>query len=226
MSTLSEQVIEALKTDFDEVYESGFEKGKSQGGENPLMFANSISFNQVTFPDNYDLVCNIPNFTRFVEGAFYQTKGLKSIKLICDNKDVVWGTSNMFYGLNESYLETIDFTDFSTKINTFINFALNQTKLKYVLGSLDCSNVTASNGFLNIFTNCHLLEEVRFVKETVSKNISFAQSYKLSDESIQSIIDGLSTVETTQTITFYPSVKEKLTDGQKETISAKNWTLG
>ena len=32
MSTLSEQVIEALKTDFDEVYEAGFEKGQSQGG--------------------------------------------------------------------------------------------------------------------------------------------------------------------------------------------------
>jgi hypothetical protein len=49
------------------------------------------------------------------------------------------------------------------------------------------------------------------------------QSSKLSATSVQSIIDGLATVETAQTLTLAKAIV--LTDTQKATINAKGWTL-
>ena len=75
----------------------------------------------------------------------------------------------------------------------------------------------------NIFYNCKALVEVRFVANTIHWSISFAQSPLLSAESVQSIIDGLATVTTAQTITFHKDIA--LSDEQKQTINEKGWTL-
>ncbi len=69
------------------------------------------------------------------------------------------------------------------------------------------------------------LEYIRFVPSTIGFSISFSQSSVLSDESIQSIIDGLAAVTTACTLTFHATVKAKLTDEQKNAITAKGWTL-
>ena len=52
-------------------------------------------------------------------------------------------------------------------------------------------------------------------------------SRNLTPETIQSIIDGMAdlTGATAQTLTFHKDVGAKLTDAQKATITAKNWTL-
>jgi hypothetical protein len=74
-----------------------------------------------------------------------------------------------------------------------------------------------------VFYNCGRLENVSFVAESIQNSVSFAQSSLLSAESIQSIIDGLATVETAQTLTLSKQIT--LTDEQKATINAKGWTL-
>ena len=96
------------------------------------------------------------------------------------------------------------------------------TKLKEIKGTLDVSQV---GSFITPFNNCIALEEVRFLKENIFKTISFGGSPNLSDASIQSIIDGLATVEEAQTLTLHKDVKAKLTDEQIATITSKNWTL-
>ena len=70
------------------------------------------------------------------------------------------------------------------------------------------------------------LENITF-EGVISKSIGFPNSQKLSDASIQSVIDHLAdlTGQTTQTLTFHSTVGNKLTDTQKATITAKNWTL-
>lgn len=66
--------------------------------------------------------------------------------------------------------------------------------------------------------------------ETISFSISIPAP-KLTDgtdgtfNSIQSIIDGLATVETAQTLKLHADVKAKLTDDQLATITSKNWNL-
>jgi hypothetical protein len=56
-------------------------------------------------------------------------------------------------------------------------------------------------------------------------SISFASSPLLSDESIQSIIDGLATVESTETLTVHSDVYGKLTDEQWTILFDKGWDI-
>jgi hypothetical protein len=80
--------------------------------------------------------------------------------------------------------------------------------------------------YLSWFTNCPNLENITF-EGVIVVNIAFPSSSILSDASIQNIIDHLAdlTGGTTQTLTFHATVGNKLTDTQKATITAKNWTL-
>ena len=118
--------------------------------------------------------------------------------------------------------------NFDTKNCTNFQHAFtNQQALETVDGTpLDMSAVTVASR-TGAFTITPALKEVRFVKESIPLNISFAQSANLSTETIQSIIDGLAdlTGSTAQTLTLHSTVGGKLTDEQKATITAKNWTL-
>ena len=77
-----------------------------------------------------------------------------------------------------------------------------------------------------MFSGCGRLEEVRF-EGVIGKNISFSGSSLLSADSVQSIIDHLKdlTGATAQTLTLHADVGAKLTQAQKDAVSAKNWTL-
>ena len=66
---------------------------------------------------------------------------------------------------------------------------------------------------------------IEFVAETIKVSISFINVNLLSAESIQSVIDGLATVTTAQTLTLNATVKAKLTEEQLATITNKNWNL-
>lgn len=76
----------------------------------------------------------------------------------------------------------------------------------------------------NVFDNCNALKNICFDPESIKLSISIPSAV-LSDESIQSIIDGLATVETAQTLTLHADVKAKLTQTQLDTITGKNWNL-
>lgn len=66
------------------------------------------------------------------------------------------------------------------------------------------------------------LVKIRFVPETIKCSIVFT-SPVLSDESIQSIIDGLAPVENIQTLTVHSTVYEKITEEQWTIIESRNW---
>ena len=100
----------------------------------------------------------------------------------------------------------------------------NCTNLKTIDTVFDGTNCWFGS---SAFDNCYRLETVRFKHLTIKKAISFAKCYSLSDESVQSVIDGLFdlTGQTAQTLTFHADVGAKLTDEQKAAITDKNWTL-
>lgn len=133
---------------------------------------------------------------------------------------------------NESQYMTTTFTqaknleeivlNFSTKnIKDYTQAFSSCTALKKIDGVLDFSSATN----VQYMFGCQNLEEVTFAPNTLSLSISLAQSSKLTSESIQSIIDGLATVTTAQTLTLHADVKAKLTQTQLDTISGKNWNL-
>ena len=88
----------------------------------------------------------------------------------------------------------------------------------------DLSAITQSN-YLNGAFGCSNLREIRFFSETIKYSVAFTSAV-LSAESIQSIIDGLATVETMQTLTLNSTVTANLTAEQMIQIANKNWTTG
>ena len=92
------------------------------------------------------------------------------------------------------------------------------------IGEMEIPKVTTAS---NAFAGCTGLVRITFVPGCIKVAISFASSNLLDDVSIQSIVDGLAdlTGQTAQTLTFHATVGAKLTEAQKATITAKNWTL-
>lgn len=155
--------------------------------------------------------------------------------------------TSLSYAIYSTQLEYIDFYINSSKCRNFGDALSVNKKLKWIVG-IDLSSATTifdlfmGNGELetiqeplnipnvtrtaNAFGECLALKDIRFVPETIKMSISFAHSSLLSDESIQSIIDGLATVETMQTLTLHSTVGAKLTETQLTQIANKNWILG
>ena len=112
--------------------------------------------------------------------------------------------------------------NFSTKNITEYISTFNNSTVKRIIGILDFSSATSVN---NMFFGCFNLEEVTFEPNTLSLSISLASSNKLTSDSIQSIINGLATVETAQNLTLHTAVVAKLTEEQILTIQNKNWNV-
>lgn len=112
--------------------------------------------------------------------------------------------------------------NFSTKNIINYNSTFYSSTVKRIIGVLDFSSTTSAT---RTFTSCNHLEEVTFEPNTLSISMSLANCIKLTSESIQSIIDGLATVETAQTLTLHADVKAKLTETQIAQITSKNWNL-
>lgn len=169
-------------------------------------------------------------------GAFQGCTQLTSTPLIDTSNAIIM--KNMFYQCRITEVDnfnTSKVTDMSGAFaNSFltdvknldISRATNLSQVFYNCVSLKnvCQlNVSSAITLSQMFYNCSLLQEVAFVKECIKVSIDFGMSPLLSAESIQSIIDGLATVETAQTLTLNSATV--LTDEQKATINEKGWTL-
>ena len=155
-------------------------------------------------------------------------------------------TTSLSYSIFNTQLEYIDFYINSAKCTNFGDALSANYKLKWIVG-VDLSSATnifdlffGNNELetiqepLNIakvtnaraaFAKCFKLKDIRFVAECIKVSIAFESTSALTAESIQSIIDGLATVETAQTLTLHADVKAKLTQTQLDTITGKNWSL-
>ena len=154
------------------------------------------------------------------------------------------GTTNYAYSFSGGAIEYIDYymdtkkgidfgSCFSTckkltrlvGINTLsatniTEMFLNCTSLESITEPFNISKVTEAN---KTFNNCAKLKDIRFVAETIKVSISFPSSSLLTAESIQSIIDGLATVETARTLTLHANTK--ILQSQVDSANAKGWTI-
>ena len=190
-------------------------------GEDLFQYATSIRsfFSNVTFPERRKIEVNVPNANDFFH-TFYYATNVSSIKISGNNNGNSINADGMFWGASD--VEVIDFTELRCVLNNMGNMFRQCSKLKYVYGEIDCTNATSLQ---SPFMNDTLLEHMRFKKGSIYRSIDFGQQKNLTAETVQSIIDGLATVETAQTIAFHKDVKARLTDEQIATITSKNWTL-
>lgn len=217
------------KLEFPQGMKEAVENIQSGGSvEDLFQYATNLDFlfNSATFPDGYELVLNVPNFTENANRICRYAKGLKKVTLKGNTSN---NTASLQYGFqqfsNNTLLEEVDFSEWG---NGGINVSyLNSTfagcaKLHTIKGVFDFTNAVNVG---NTFETCTALVNVSFKENTLSKAFSFVHSPRLSDDSIQSIINGLVTVETAQTLILHADVKAKLTEAQLTQITSKNWTL-
>lgn len=205
---------------------AGAVRGIQSGGEEWLQYGTNLRsmFESVAFHENTELFIYLPNFggtsvEQNLYRAFHGATGLKSIKLKCDN--VVSRAAQMCFAQNKT-VEVIDFSEFPVSFTSCSQMFNYCTSLVEIIGELDVSNAG-----VDYFVNaCLNLKEIRFKNNCIYNTVEF-NCPLLSDESIQSIINGLAdlTGSTAKTLTLNKDVKAKLTNDQIAQITSKNWTL-
>ena len=203
------------------VYDAGYAAGQAEGGVDNAQYVTRLNnlYENAAFPDGYELVLNVPQLNNTMASAFSAVKGVKKIKIICNTDGEAVTMLSTYRSVN---IEVVDLSEFTRAISSMQQSFYYAQGLREVIGELDLSSVTSVD---RAFMACTALEEVRIKAGTLSLSISFVNSPLLSDGSIQSIIDGLAdlTGSETKTLTLHASIV--LTDEQKATIAAKNWTL-
>lgn len=174
---------------------------------------------------------NIVDCSGIIEGnilryAFYGCSCIEEINFI-NMPDFAVSVDSMFSLAPNIIPDKLKKISFSPKLNA-LNVTLlfnGRGSLEEIIGELDLSKITSANVQNNPFNWCTSLVEVRFTKESIKYNLSFTQSSQLSDESIQSILDGLATVSSTQRLAFNSAVYAKLTEEQRQSATDKGWTI-
>jgi hypothetical protein len=190
--------------------------------QNPLEYATKMDgmYLNAVFPDGYEIVVNAPKI-KSLNRAFMQSTGVKKITVKGNvNGDKVDFTEAFRNTSGFCTVEEIDLSNFIINLSKIYNCFYGAKTLKVVKGEIDMSNVTTAE---NVFVNCEALEEIRFKPLSIYVSINVSPSSKLSVDTVKSIIDGLATVTTAQTLTLNNAIV--LTDEQKSTINAKGWTL-
>lgn len=157
--------------------------------------------------------------------TFYACSSLEEVNLI-NIPDRAIDCSSLFSLAPNIIPDKIKKITFSPKLRvTRITLGFNgRHSLQTIVGELDFSKCEP-NQQQNPFNGCASLIEVRFTPESIKQNLSFTQSSQLSDESIQSILDGLANVSTTRTLSLNSAVYAKLTEEQKQSATDKGWTI-
>lgn len=205
--------LKTITANIPKVFEAG--KNVNDGIPHHFEYAPTLAsmFDGAIFPDNYEMTLIIPQ-VKSLRYAFRNTTGLKKVILKGENSNIV----NFGYAF-QSNVEEVDLTEFTAKPDD-LTYAFSNTTLKKIVGDLDFSEITNTG---NAFRNCSSLEEVRIKANTIKLSVQFGYSPNLSAQSVQSIVDGLATVETAQTLTLHSAVA--VSDTQKATIQSKGWTL-
>lgn len=151
--------------------------------------------------------------------CFAQCKTLKCFDNNFDTSKIT--TMNLAFS-NNDILEYVK--GLNTQSATNVDFLFNGCYRLKDVNTLDLSNVKQLS---YMFNYCQNLTNISFVELSIKNSIKFSESSLLSDESIQSIIDGLAdlTGQTAQTLTLHPDVKNKLTEEQIASATSKNWNI-
>ena len=228
--SIAEKLLQ-LKEDMDAVYEKGKKAAQQAAPESSgwqhITVLNNI-FREAILPEKFDMVLNVPNLssTADIASMLSGVKNLRKLTLKCGREDVVL-RSYFAFGSCHSVRE-IDLSQFCNtdvvKITKAHYMFYADVYLERVCGELDFSECTELN---TPFQGCNNLTDFEVVPSSVQVAFSVASCPNLSDETRQSIVDGLAdlTGQTAQTLTFHATAGAKLTDAQKAIITAKNWTL-
>lgn len=198
-------VVTAEKGDgYDNGYNEGLEAGK-----------------KAEYDAFWDAFQQMGNRTYYRYAFYGQSSGAWTDE-IYDPKYPIRATENVG---GDSVFQASKITD--TKVDIEIGVDASYVFIAcYSLKTIRKLIVSENTTFNRWFGGCEALENVTF-EGIIANDISFADSFKLSNVSVQSVIDHLKdfTGQTGKTLTLHAYVGREVTEEQKATITAKNWTL-
>lgn len=197
-------------------YKRGYEKGKEDGVAEGVEAGKKTEYD--AFWDAYQQMGNRTNY-RY---AFYSQNNNVWDDKLYNPKYPITALDN--YG-GDSMYQNAPLTD--TKVDIEIGVNASYTFIScYSLKTIRKLIVSENTTFYRWFDGCEALENVTF-EGTIAGDISFASSLRLTNASVQSIIDHLKdfTGQTGKTLTLHAYVGREVTEAQKAAITAKNWTL-
>ena len=184
-------------------------------------FMNAFSgtgWTEVSFKPKYDLIIENGSST------FHMAAINGSLIKILDDLGVRFDTSG-----NKRFESMFSYSSFTEIPAIDLSQATHITQL--FTGCQNLKNISVTNypstlAHSSAFSNLPALTNLS-ITGTIAKNFAVAGSPLLTDESVQGILDCLAdlTGGTAQTLTLHADVGAKLTDAQKATASAKNWTI-
>jgi hypothetical protein len=177
---------------------SGGSTPQPENVPNPLKYATQLDtvYMGAAFPENYELTLNVP-YVKSLGNAFNGARNIKKLTLIGNTAENLVSFNRAFRSCLS--IEIIDLTEFNAKPSTIDMASYSNSALREILGEIDFSECTNMN---SAFQGCTNLEKITPKANSIKISIGFPSSSKLSATSIQSIIDGLATVETAQTLTL------------------------
>ena len=204
------------------VYDTGYEKGKAEGGDTEQAFEDGKQAERDNFWEMYQNGGAPQNYNwAFAYDRFSDEAYNPKYPITC----VASNISSL--GAQSIFRDSRMLTDTKVEIFSNGNSMLGCFNQCYELQTIRKIHVTETVDFPSAFASCTALENIEF-DGTIGKSIQFAQSKILSAESVQNIIDHLMTITdgVARTVAFHADVKAKLTDEQKATITTtKGWTL-
>ena len=218
--------LQTVAENVSKVYNAGYEKGKSEGGDNPLNYATFESgyiFYKAVFPENYELDFNITGNTGSISTMrWFAQSNVYKVKIGIDRNYKAIAANYMFQ--NCANLVSVKIKNDSLCLNNCTYLFDGCTALESIDGVIDISQCGGTN---SMFNKCYALKEVRFVSQSINANILFDSCADLSVDSINSIINGLAdmTGKTSCTLFVHGNVFSRMTVEQKTIIASKNWTL-
>lgn len=220
-----------ISGDYDKGYNNGVEVGKQaeydrfwdiyqQGGtRSSYAHAFSGSWTDEIFKPKYNIIPSGPASQMFINTE------IQNLSACLENAGVILDTSmttNFQYMFN--YAKVTDVPNLDLTSATNINYMFNGcNSMKTAAVTFAENKVT---NYTSVFSGCTDLEHFT-ATGVIDIPLSFASCGKLTEASVQSIIDHLKDLTglESRTITFRATVGEKLTEEQKAAITAKNWTL-
>ena len=226
MSELKEKILRA-KEDLDAVYEAGKQSGGG-GAADYLPFTTTAKFPDWNLFGKSEVVLNVPLVTNF--SAVFQSVVLNTtVEHLTINGalDGTITTATMFVYANarDDTLKRLTLNCDFSKCTSFTYMATYRSALEIIDGiPIDFSSAT---GIGDIAGQCYALREMRIVPLSIKGDIKIGHANNLSNETVQSLIDGLAdlTGGATKTLTLHTSVVTRLTESQLETIQNKNWQV-
>lgn len=170
-----------------------------------VAFCTSLETIRLTAP-------NCTSFSEFAVGC----ERLKSVDIQGVNN-----VKNFAYAFEGCVLlESIEGLNTSLATNTGRMF--NGCSSLERLPLIDMSNVTGGDG---MFGGCSSLKEVFFVTESIKCNFALGQSSDLTNESIDSVFEGLAYTENARTLYLHSAVILRLQDKHYQMATEKGWTI-